>query len=480
MSILGRKISVKAVAALVVAMVVGALLPVMTQRARARDHARGEGHGVLSRRRLRASEPGDRGQGGGERADRVAQRGARHDARLRGAGRRRRDGPARLERTGRGHVRGAGDAGHLRIRVHAAPAHDERHAEGRVDASRDLATPDGKRRYVRRLFATIADRYDFITRFLSYGQDRRWKRRLVRLAAITPADRVLDLACGTGDILFSAAAAREERGGTRRDASHAAAREEAPQRAAAPLANRRVVHRTITVTCALPFGAGAVRRRDDRLRVEERARSRGGDCRDPSRPRSRRTPARRSISIVRTIHRCGRVSGVPDGRWLGARLRRCIGDPDTYRYIPESIRNYPGAHGVARLLEQHGFSDVRVIPVLGGLMAIHVARKATSSLKPEATEQSDLRSGGSCELGSFSVPATARGLSSQKSSTSVLGDLVRRRALPDADARPHRPRAARLADAGRRPPGDRRRCRARTRRSRRDRGPTPGAGRRRE
>ena len=69
----------------------------------------------------------------------------------------------------------------------------------------DIATPDGKRRYVRRLFATIADRYDFITRFLSYGQDRRWKARLVQLAAIRNSDRVLDLACGTGDIIFAAA-----------------------------------------------------------------------------------------------------------------------------------------------------------------------------------------------------------------------------------------------------------------------------------
>jgi demethylmenaquinone methyltransferase/2-methoxy-6-polyprenyl-1,4-benzoquinol methylase len=51
------------------------------------------------------------------------------------------------------------------------------------------------------------------------------------------------------------------------------------------------------------------------------------------------------------------------------------GDPDTYRYIPESIRQYPGARGVARLLEAEGFVAVRVVPVLGGLMAIHVARK---------------------------------------------------------------------------------------------------------
>jgi demethylmenaquinone methyltransferase/2-methoxy-6-polyprenyl-1,4-benzoquinol methylase len=51
------------------------------------------------------------------------------------------------------------------------------------------------------------------------------------------------------------------------------------------------------------------------------------------------------------------------------------GDPDTYRYIPASIRRYPGADRVADLLRQAGFSRVAVLPVLGGLMAIHVARR---------------------------------------------------------------------------------------------------------
>ena len=51
------------------------------------------------------------------------------------------------------------------------------------------------------------------------------------------------------------------------------------------------------------------------------------------------------------------------------------GNPDTYRYIPESIRNYPGAKAVASMLTHFGFVEVRVIPVLGGLMAIHVAKK---------------------------------------------------------------------------------------------------------
>src|SRR3954469_5169838 len=69
-----------------------------------------------------------------------------------------------------------------------------------------IATPDGKRRYVRRLFATIADRYDLITVLLSYGQDRRWKSRLVSLASAADA-RAIDLATGTGDIAFALASA---------------------------------------------------------------------------------------------------------------------------------------------------------------------------------------------------------------------------------------------------------------------------------
>src|SRR5471032_2303773 len=70
-----------------------------------------------------------------------------------------------------------------------------------------IATAEGKRRYVRALFATIADRYDLITVMLSYGQDRRWKRRLIRMAGPRPGQRALDLATGTGDIAFALAAA---------------------------------------------------------------------------------------------------------------------------------------------------------------------------------------------------------------------------------------------------------------------------------
>ena len=84
-------------------------------------------------------------------------------------------------------VRRAGRRRDLRIRVPAPSAHDARHHSSLLTLRSTISTPEGKRRYVRQLFATIADRYDFITGFLSYGQDRRWKRRLIDLAAAGPS-----------------------------------------------------------------------------------------------------------------------------------------------------------------------------------------------------------------------------------------------------------------------------------------------------
>ena len=52
---------------------------------------------------------------------------------------------------------------------------------------------------MRRMFSFIAPRYDFVTRTLSFGMDRRWKREAVAQAALPQNAVVLDLACGTGD-----------------------------------------------------------------------------------------------------------------------------------------------------------------------------------------------------------------------------------------------------------------------------------------
>jgi demethylmenaquinone methyltransferase/2-methoxy-6-polyprenyl-1,4-benzoquinol methylase len=54
-------------------------------------------------------------------------------------------------------------------------------------------------RLMRAMFGSIAPRYDFVTRILSYGMDRRWKRLGVAQATLPENAVVLDLAAGTGD-----------------------------------------------------------------------------------------------------------------------------------------------------------------------------------------------------------------------------------------------------------------------------------------
>jgi demethylmenaquinone methyltransferase/2-methoxy-6-polyprenyl-1,4-benzoquinol methylase len=227
-----------------------------------------------------------------------------------------------------------------------------------------LATPDGKRRYVRALFATIADRYDLITRLLSYGQDRRWKRRLVAMAAPAPGMRALDLATGTGDIAFALAAAGADVVGldvTQRMIELARAKTATP-------APRFLVGDML----ALPFparsfdvvttGYGLRNVPDLTMAIDEirRVLKPGGRVLslDFDRPQN---------LVLRSVYLAYlSIAGGAVG-WL---LHR---DPDTYRYIPASIRNYPGAAAVARLMVTRGFTRATHHAVLGGLMAIHDA-----------------------------------------------------------------------------------------------------------
>ncbi|MEM7575985.1 MAG: ubiquinone/menaquinone biosynthesis methyltransferase [Planctomycetota bacterium] len=57
-----------------------------------------------------------------------------------------------------------------------------------------------KARKVRDMFTAIADSYDLNNRVHSFGRDQAWRRKAVKLAALRPGDRVLDVACGTGDL----------------------------------------------------------------------------------------------------------------------------------------------------------------------------------------------------------------------------------------------------------------------------------------
>jgi demethylmenaquinone methyltransferase/2-methoxy-6-polyprenyl-1,4-benzoquinol methylase len=62
--------------------------------------------------------------------------------------------------------------------------------------------PEGaaKAQAVRAMFDTIAPRYDLVNRIMTFGLDRRWRRTAVASLHLEPRSRVLDVACGTGDL----------------------------------------------------------------------------------------------------------------------------------------------------------------------------------------------------------------------------------------------------------------------------------------
>jgi demethylmenaquinone methyltransferase/2-methoxy-6-polyprenyl-1,4-benzoquinol methylase len=61
-------------------------------------------------------------------------------------------------------------------------------------------TLDKSSQSVRAMFSSIAARYDLLNHLLSCNQDKRWRRRAVRLLSPRKHQRVLDLCCGTGDL----------------------------------------------------------------------------------------------------------------------------------------------------------------------------------------------------------------------------------------------------------------------------------------
>ncbi|MDQ1456346.1 MAG: demethylmenaquinone methyltransferase / 2-methoxy-6-polyprenyl,4-benzoquinol methylase [Actinomycetota bacterium] len=64
----------------------------------------------------------------------------------------------------------------------------------------DLPDIDDKPRAVEAMFDRIAPRYDALNRLLTFRMDVGWRRSAVRALALPDSSRVLDLACGTGDL----------------------------------------------------------------------------------------------------------------------------------------------------------------------------------------------------------------------------------------------------------------------------------------
>ena len=234
-----------------------------------------------------------------------------------------------------------------------------------VASERDAA------RWVRAMFGRVARRYDLANHLLSANVDRHWRAHTVRRvrAILTRSDaRVLDLACGTGDLLL-AMEHEARRGLLGSDFCH-------PMLAAAKAKlARNGSHSWLLEADALALPAADAT--FDLITIAFGFRNFANYS--------------AALAELRRVLRPGGMLAIleftqPPNRifasaynWYSQRILPILGGlisgaPEAYRYLPDSVRKFPDAPELADWIDRAGFDHVEWEYLSFGIAALHLAR----------------------------------------------------------------------------------------------------------
>lgn len=228
-------------------------------------------------------------------------------------------------------------------------------------------------RWVRGMFGRIAGRYDLLNHLLSFNLDKRWRARTVaRVAPLLSRSnaRVLDLCCGTADILLSLQEHNQTSQILGSDFCHPmlieAQRKIAQRKLRSPLFEADaltlpVADRSLDLI-TIAFGFRNLANYGAGLREFERVLKPGGMLAilEFSQPTNR---------LFAALYRFFSTRVLPTiGGWLS-------GSRDAYSYLPESIRKFPAAEALAEQMKQSGFQSVEFERMTFGAVALHLAKK---------------------------------------------------------------------------------------------------------
>ncbi len=230
--------------------------------------------------------------------------------------------------------------------------------------------PAEKTRRVGSVFSRVAKNYDIMNDLMSGGLHRIWKDAFVNRVKPRPGEAILDMAGGTGDIAFRMAARGADI--TVSDINPdmlAVGRDRALQRGLEGLVWQVENAETLTFGDRLfdgytiAFGIRNVTDIPAALREAHRVLKYGGRffCLEFS---TTQWP------VFGEVYDAYSHKVVPKIGGLVAK------DEEAYRYLIESIRRFPDMPAFRRMIEEAGFTQTRVEPILGGLVAIHSGWKA--------------------------------------------------------------------------------------------------------
>jgi len=219
------------------------------------------------------------------------------------------------------------------------------------------------------MFGSVAHRYDLLNHLLSCNIDRWWRRQTaagVSAALDRPGARVLDLCCGTGDLMlalggrtvgavwgcdFSAPMLEIARRKLAGRAQPFALIEADALRLPLPDASLDLVTIAFGLRNLADYGEG----------LEEMARVlRPGGM---AAILEFSTPPNRAAGALYAAY----------SRWVLPAVGRLVsGSPDAYAYLPESVRRFPRPEELAARMESAGFREVSWRAMTGGIVALHL------------------------------------------------------------------------------------------------------------
>ena len=223
------------------------------------------------------------------------------------------------------------------------------------------------------MFGRIVPRYDLLNRLMSLGMDGRWRREAAA-AARPGGGAALDVGTGTGDL------ARELRrqGAARVVGADFSLEMLTTARAKAAAAGDAGVSWALADALHLPFPDGTFDCVTNAFVLRNLADLPAGLA-EMARVL---TPGGRLVCLDMTHPPPGPFGSLY--RWYFNRVLPPLagaisGDPAAYRYLPNSLRGFPGPDELAASLRDIGLAEVRFRLLAGGTVALHTGRAPTSA-----------------------------------------------------------------------------------------------------
>ena len=228
--------------------------------------------------------------------------------------------------------------------------------------------------WVRGMFGRIAYRYDLANHLLSFNIDRHWRavtaRRVGHILS-RPEARVLDICCGTGDLLLALAnfpGCRATVFGS--DFCHpmlAAARGKiVPGCLFESDVLSMPLHDASFDLVTVAFGFRNLANYAVGLAEMRRVLRPGGTAAILEFSQ----PPNRLFAAINRIY-CRTILPVVGGL--------ITGQPDAYQYLPDSVRKFPGAEELADEMRRSGFQRVSFEYLTGGMVALHLGQRASGA-----------------------------------------------------------------------------------------------------